>query len=392
MRRTALVLALVFVVHAAATKPEEATPDERKGKLFSLFSVVTFKNQGCATNLGTTATGANRNGTCYTSSECSTKGGAASGNCAAGFGVCCFFAYDATATISENCTYIRNPGFPTASTGTTAITITVNKCATDVCSLRLDFESFDIRGASTTDESTDCLDSFQVTTTSSMPIPRICGYNTGQHIYADLGADSTDTASLAFTFDTTVTSGTYATSRTFEVKVTQIECSNPSRAPSGCLQYHTTMTGRLTTFNFDVSATARQVHLWSQEYSICIRQSSGMCCIEYTLCTDTSAWTLDGASLTASAADVGSNCSEDWVEIAGAAGMCGSTNYKAAKLCGVILSPVTKGLQTSPICTCEAPFRVGIVTNAAADAIAIAGTLADRGVCLNYQMLPCGNN
>ena len=30
-------------------------------------------------------------GTCYASSECTSKGGSASGNCASGFGVCCSF-------------------------------------------------------------------------------------------------------------------------------------------------------------------------------------------------------------------------------------------------------------------------------------------------------------
>ena len=31
-------------------------------------------------------------GTCFTASECGTKGGSADGNCAAGFGVCCTFS------------------------------------------------------------------------------------------------------------------------------------------------------------------------------------------------------------------------------------------------------------------------------------------------------------
>ena len=46
--------------------------------VFSLFSIVTFPNAGCASQ------DASRNGTCYTSSECQNKGGTTSGNCAAG--------------------------------------------------------------------------------------------------------------------------------------------------------------------------------------------------------------------------------------------------------------------------------------------------------------------
>eukprot|EP00094_Tigriopus_californicus_P014231 TCALIF_13784-PA protein Name:"Protein of unknown function" AED:0.01 eAED:0.01 QI:0/1/0.66/1/0.5/0.66/3/0/71 len=55
--------------------------------LFSIFNIVTFKNEACAT------TGAgNLVGTCLTSTECTAKGGSPSGNCAAGFGVCCLFS------------------------------------------------------------------------------------------------------------------------------------------------------------------------------------------------------------------------------------------------------------------------------------------------------------
>ncbi len=49
--------------------------------VFSLFSIVTFKNDGCASSSGSSTT---RNGTCYTATECSNKGGTASGNCASG--------------------------------------------------------------------------------------------------------------------------------------------------------------------------------------------------------------------------------------------------------------------------------------------------------------------
>ena len=48
--------------------------------MFSLFSIVTFPNQGCASQDSSA-----RNGTCYTSSECQNKGGTTSGNCAAGY-------------------------------------------------------------------------------------------------------------------------------------------------------------------------------------------------------------------------------------------------------------------------------------------------------------------
>ena len=50
-------------------------------KLVNIFSVVRFPNKVCA--------GDSYNGTCYSSSECSTRGGSTSGTCAGGYGVCC---------------------------------------------------------------------------------------------------------------------------------------------------------------------------------------------------------------------------------------------------------------------------------------------------------------
>ena len=46
------------------------------------------------------------------------------------FGVCCVFAADTTGqTVTQNNTYIRNPGFPGDYTDTTAFTTTIEKCA-----------------------------------------------------------------------------------------------------------------------------------------------------------------------------------------------------------------------------------------------------------------------
>ena len=46
------------------------------------------------------------------------------------FGVCCIFVIqDTGGTINQNCTYIQNPGFPSAYSETTALTYTVTKCS-----------------------------------------------------------------------------------------------------------------------------------------------------------------------------------------------------------------------------------------------------------------------
>ena len=54
---------------------------------FSVFSVVQFDNEQCVTKV----TGGSTYGTCLTSTECVDRGGSKQGNCASGFGTCCFF-------------------------------------------------------------------------------------------------------------------------------------------------------------------------------------------------------------------------------------------------------------------------------------------------------------
>merc|ERR1719242_2599352 len=107
----------------------EESPVARKEKHFSLFSVVTFKNEECTSE--TTLTGGARKGTCYTTTECSDKSGTKSGNCASGFGVCCVFIdkTGASASIKENRTHLRNSEYPSYATATakTSIVYTVSK-------------------------------------------------------------------------------------------------------------------------------------------------------------------------------------------------------------------------------------------------------------------------
>merc|ERR1711936_1443716 len=153
LKRIGLTLLIFGFISKALAIPDQDAPikqdSPRKEKLFSLFSVVTFPNAGCS------SLDSSRNGTCYTSTECESKSGTKSGNCAAGFGVCCLFIVkDTSTTINENCTYIQNPSFPSVYDAQTALTYTVKKCADRVCSVRLDFESFTTVGPSGTLEAT----------------------------------------------------------------------------------------------------------------------------------------------------------------------------------------------------------------------------------------------
>ena len=46
------------------------------------------------------------------------------------FGVCCvFLVADSGVAINQNCTYIRNPGFPSTYGGSSGVSHTINKCS-----------------------------------------------------------------------------------------------------------------------------------------------------------------------------------------------------------------------------------------------------------------------
>ena len=85
-----LSIVVVFALAAcisASPAAENAEHRDRDGKLLPLFNVVKFTNDFCE------STSNSRNGTCYTSQECSDLGGTAGSSCAEGFGVCCTCEY-----------------------------------------------------------------------------------------------------------------------------------------------------------------------------------------------------------------------------------------------------------------------------------------------------------
>merc|ERR1711997_805055 len=365
-----LLRALAVTLLVSLARGEELVEAEHQAKAFSLFNVVTFKNLDCEST-STSSTNGKRNGTCYTSEECDEKGGVASGSCAMGFGTCCLFTYQTCGTdVKQNCSYVRNEGFPTLLGGASATASTCNykieKCDPKVCTLRLDFESFTLlAGTDTLDGDGACQDTFDVTgvTTGFSQIPTICGANTGEHIYVEIGAGATDSATLAFSFIAN------AANRGFELKVTQYTCDSPVRPPEGCLQYHTGTTGTIKTFNF---ANADEVHLANQRYSICIRQEAGFCCNKYSVCSDANSFTL---------------------LIEGASEICNSAETYN-RFCGSNFASFATTAANQVLCQCQTPFIVGVRTDNVLDADGMTDNDIDvatlsHGACLNYAQVPC---
>merc|ERR1712241_1475941 len=101
---------------------------------FSLFSIVTFKNDEC-----TAVSTSGLKGVCMTSTECSSAG-TADGNCASAFGVCCIIKVSTCGgSATKNASYIENPSYPSSYSTTGDCSYTVTRCSTDICQVRLDF-------------------------------------------------------------------------------------------------------------------------------------------------------------------------------------------------------------------------------------------------------------
>lgn len=277
--------------------------EERNQKLISSFQIVRFPNDACKGS-GT------RNGTCYTSQECSDKKGTSAGSCADGFGVCCTFEIkNCGSTTSENSTAWTTP----TTLPTTASTCDLKVCPSgpEICSIRLDFTTFVITGpntvttgtvrrrlgtpvgdimdkeyqASGSSYATNCmLDVFTTTSASaSTNPPAICGtLSAGDHMYVEADTDRCNL--LEFSLGPTVgtlpaltkTNSRGVTSvatRAWDITVSLIECTSETLPPPGCTKYYWGGAARLTTYNFASDTT----HLASQHERFCLRKERGNC-------------------------------------------------------------------------------------------------------------------
>lgn len=295
----AICLLIAFVVPFATCSDTDG--DTRGEKLISTFQVVRFPNDGCS--------GSNsRNGTCYTSQECSSKGGTSSGSCADGFGVCCTFLITACgSSSSENLTAWTQP--TTVETG--VCSLDVIPVSDDICSLRLDFTNFVITGPNTMslwtgrrrfgqytelggdtyvlegmNWATNCLvDSFYVqgASPSSNP-PVICGTATSHHMYVE--ADVERGNKLMFnlgdaTVQPAINRGIATTAtRTWDITISHIECTSLTLPPNGCTKYFWNAAGRATLNNYNWATGADAVgaiHLAQQHERFCMRRERGKC-------------------------------------------------------------------------------------------------------------------
>ncbi len=267
--------------------------ENRVGRLFSLFNVVSFRNEICGDSNGDS-------GVCVTSAECrEINGGHATVNCAAGFGVCCVTTLaDCQATVESNLTYVTNPEFPDAYTKSTPCSIRIKQME-DTCFIRLDFARFSVRNANLSPGDGDCdLDALTTTSATKQNPPVICGENAGQHMYIDAGyyGNKND-----IYIKQTFTGTTF--NRYWKIRVSYIECHSDSRPHSqDCVMYFTGLSGNVKTYNYHQTTESEYFHLNNQNYRICVRTESGFCSIRWTPANDNISFKITGQAPGANAA------------------------------------------------------------------------------------------
>jgi len=349
--------------------------DELRNPRFSIFQIINFANEPCI--------GSSRNGTCFTKQECENEGGSESGSCADGFGVCCILILSDGESTSLNNSYIVQ----TASTalGTGSRQYTICPCSSDVCRIKFDFTLFNLAapftatvGATTYFSDVnlhigDCqTDTFSITGPAFAGSPLICGTNENQHMIIDTDGQECSTVNIGL--------GVTATSREWDIKVTQYRCGEEDGGPPGCLQWFIADTGSVRSFNFPNIARggvvgATVTHLSNQEYDICIRTPSGANHICYVPCTSPATGDVAaiiqpsyGISISPNAAAKSgvdtSFCFNDYLTITGGTTAMiaqAGTQVSTALFCGRALETADNLVyNVASVCTSHQPFRIGV--------------------------------
>jgi len=291
-------------------------------------------------------------------------------------------------------------------------------CENPICQLRIDLLDFRLGPP----VSGDCnFDQFIVR--ANEPLPVLCGNNSGQHLYVDVrGRSETNLNLLTMPIfpkpvgvhNETDQSRTIIQwlheidpNRGWKIMVTQIPCdcadtSLPdTSAPTGCLQYHTGISGHISSFNFhgtiknyepcwngteeDCGESIHTGHLNNLDYSVCIKSEPGYCGIAYEQ-TDPSSFQLTGLQEenVPSPWNGESMCYEDYVYIPRGQNLYDTTEqYTVERYCGQVLGNRLSG----PVLSYAKPFLVRTKTDGDEQHGGVA--INNRGYDLRYTQIPC---
>ncbi|XP_043287359.1 uncharacterized protein [Venturia canescens] len=354
--------------------PRIDSQSQREGKFFPLFSVVRFANNECS--------GSNNfQGTCFTANECKNYGGTSYGTCAGNLGVCCVFRKSCGTTTNMNNTYFVNPDYPMTYSGGETCTLEVFRCNSDICQLRIDFLDLSLAQPNANGV---CDQDFLLISRGSTTVPRICGENSNQHVYVDFNGANSISVSL-------VTNSDFSMARRWNLRIQQIACDSPWRAPLSCLQYYKTIDGTVSSFNYGTVSNPRVLamlgstmgtrQMQNLNYGVCVRMAAGYCTIEWSQ-SDSLSFAISGDTgvLDPTAgtdfAVSGMDCDHNFVVIPNPS--VSGVPVNVDRFCG-------NGFVTTT--SSSKPFVMYVVTNPGA--ASAANDFENRGFILKYRQIPC---
>jgi len=150
--------------------------------------------------------------------------------------------------------------------------------------------------------------------------------------------------------------------------------------PMGCLQWFTTASGTVSSFNFPSQTAATTVantvtHLSSQDYTSCIRKPVSTSSICFWPCNNAAGAAIAnmpstaqgsfGLSLSADAnakSSAGTLCTTDYISIPGSTigAVTAGTNYTGDRYCGRQLNSAAQANTNVSVCTNRTPYKIGV--------------------------------
>lgn len=195
----------------------------------------------------------NRAGVCMPKKACLATGGINAGSCGV-LGTCCIYQGSCRSVISANESYFVSPSYPNAQLDRLDPPIcifTLNLLSSPkfpICQVRLDFEEFALappyNGTCGTFTDSFVVSGASTFNSSGLPDTGVCGDLSGQHMYFNV--DGTNQPLLLVVN----AANDRMFKRKWSVRIRQIPCRSPSRAPPGCLQYLTASNGMVESLNF----------------------------------------------------------------------------------------------------------------------------------------------
>lgn len=362
-----LLVFLCFIVAGYAQRPSAGAQNLN---VFRLWSLMRYQNTACSGNKGEA-------GTCLFQDQCSARSGAVIGECASGYGKCCSFKFTCGQVTNQNETVFVNPSYPSGENGTDTCQVTIEK-QPKVCQLRIDFEEFtlaqpDINGLCTTD-------SFMVRTTVGERLPILCGENSKQHIYIDMGRGSANPVVLS------VVSNGVNDVRKWKMRINMIPCNNLDMAPSGCLQYYRSPSATIRSFNYGPKIQGRARYLSNLRYTACIRVEENFCANKWETGDSPNSFSfgapfrnMDSANSSEPIGGTGGYCSQDdFIGID--QGSADGVGPGEDRFCGNRL------LENNVIISRSKPFQLKVHSNS--DQVLNAAN-SQQGFALRYVQLPC---